>query len=44
MRGIAGRTHCTEVEGMRNAGELERENEALRDRLSRLSEASRRIN
>ena len=29
---------------MRNAGELERENEALRDRLSRLSEASLRIN
>ena len=29
---------------MRNAGDLERENEALRDRLSRLSEASLRIN
>ena len=29
---------------MKNAGELERENEALRDRLSRLSEASLRIN
>ena len=29
---------------MRNPGELERENEALRDRLSRLSEASLRIN
>ena len=29
---------------MRDAGELERENEALRDRLSRLSEASLRIN
>ena len=29
---------------MRNSGELERENEALRDRLSRLSEASVRIN
>ena len=29
---------------MRNSGELERENEALRDRLSRLSEASLRIN
>ena len=29
---------------MINAGELERENEALRDRLSRLSEASLRIN
>ena len=29
---------------MRNAGELERENEALRDRLSRLSQASLRIN
>ena len=29
---------------MMNAGELERENEALRDRLSRLSEASLRIN
>ena len=27
---------------MRNSGELERENEALRDRLSRLSEASLR--
>ena len=29
---------------MRNAGELERENQALRDRLSRLSQASLRIN
>ena len=29
---------------MRNAGDLERENEALRDRLSRLSQASLRIN
>ena len=29
---------------MRDAGELERENEALRDRLSRLSQASLRIN
>ena len=29
---------------MKNAGELERENEALRDRLSRLSQASLRIN
>ena len=29
---------------MRNAEELERENEALRDRLSRLSQASLRIN
>ena len=29
---------------MQNAGELERENEALRDRLSRLSQASLRIN
>ena len=29
---------------MRNAGELERENEALRDRLSRLSQANLRIN
>ncbi len=29
---------------MRNAGELERENEALRERLSRLSQASLRIN
>ncbi len=29
---------------MKDAGELERENEALRDRLSRLSEASLRIN
>ena len=29
---------------MRNAGELERENQALRGRLSRLSEASLRIN
>ena len=28
---------------MRNAGELARENEALRERLSRLSEASLRI-
>ena len=29
---------------MSNAGELQRENQALRDRLSRLSEASLRIN
>ena len=29
---------------MKNAGELARENEALRQRLSRLSEASLRIN
>ena len=29
---------------MKSAGELERENEALRDRLSRLSQASLRIN
>ncbi len=29
---------------MRNAGERERENQALRDRLSRLSQASLRIN
>ena len=29
---------------MKDAGELERENEALRDRLSRLSQASLRIN
>ena len=29
---------------MRNAGDIERENQALRERLSRLSEASRRIN
>ena len=29
---------------MRNAGELERENRALPDRLCRLSQASRRIN
>ena len=29
---------------MRNAGELERENQARRDRLSRLSQASRRSN
>ena len=29
---------------MRNAGELERENQALRQRLSRLSQASLRIN
>ena len=29
---------------MQNAGERERENEALRDRLSRLSQASLRIN
>ena len=29
---------------MRNAGEMARENQALRERLSRLSEASLRIN
>ena len=35
---------CMEVERMKDAGELERENAALRDRLSRLSQASLRIN
>ena len=41
---IAGRTCLDGGLGMSNAGELAQENQALRQRLSRLSEASLRIN
>ena len=43
-REIAGRPYLNGGLGMSNAGELAQENEALRQRLSRLSEASLRIN
>ena len=43
-RGIAGRPYLDGGLGMSNAEEMARENEALRQRLSRLSEASLRIN
>ena len=44
VTGSAGRPDGAEVVGMKNAGALARENEALRQRLSRLSESNLRIN
>ena len=43
-REVAGCPYRNGGLGMSNAGDLARENEALRERLSRLSEASLRIN
>ena len=42
-RDIAGRPYLNGGRGMSNAGEMARENQALRQRLSRLSQASLRI-